>query len=195
MENRILVIGDEMLGGAGEAASRFAESLLCRLPNRPMQFSINAPTMLSLSQLLARSSADIIGKRAGRIIFALGLHELRRERGNGEKVFEGLQSLVFEMLRKTQAELFVLTLPPEMFPDDSMAVGEMNEAIRGMAAKDSERLKILDFAAQVEIFKEKQAERGKFARSLFAEDGNPTSLCITFLSMFLEDCILKELKI
>ena len=62
MENRILIIGDELFGPQGEVAARCVEMLLCRKPNRPMQFSVNAPVLPSLSQLLARASSDIIGK-------------------------------------------------------------------------------------------------------------------------------------
>ena len=78
MENRILIIGDELFGEQGESANRFAEILLCREANRPVQFSINAPAPQTLQQLYDRASADIIGKKAGRIIVGLGLKELKR---------------------------------------------------------------------------------------------------------------------
>jgi hypothetical protein len=52
----------------------------------------------------------------------------------------------------------------------------------------------LDFAAYVADFKEKQLERGKFGRSLYTEEGNPTSICNTFMALFLYDFIKRELK-
>ena len=55
-------------------------------------------------------------------------------------------------------------------------------------------VKIFDFAAYVADFKEKQLERGKFGRSLYTEDGNPTSICNTFLALYLYDCVIKEMK-
>lgn len=194
MENRILIIGDEILGEQGEAANRFAELLLCREANRPVQFFINAPALQSMTQLVARASSDIIGKKAGRLIFGLGLKELKRGGADYVKVFEQYSVLVDELLSKTMSPLHFMTIPSDMLPMAPGQVGALNELIFGLSAKNSERVKILDFAAHVEYFKEKQLERGKFGRSLYTEDGKPTSLCNTLLAVFLYEQILKELK-
>ena len=98
MENRILIIGDELLGEQGEAANRFAEILLCRDANRPIQFSINAPAPQTLQQLYDRASADIIGKKAGRIIVGLGLKELKRGGKDYNGVFAAYEKLAGEIL-------------------------------------------------------------------------------------------------
>lgn len=194
MENRILIIGDEMLGSEGEAAFRCSEMLLCAEPNRPMQFSINAPLPLSIPQLFARASSDVIGKKAGRIVLALGLSDLKRERGSAEAVVENYRTLLDELLKKTQSELDLLTIPTEMLPEGADQVELLNHSIRGFVDLAPERIGVFDWESHVRKFLEKQEERGKFGRSLFSEASKPTSLCITLLSMFLEDCILKELK-
>ena len=116
MENRILIIGDEILGEQGEAANRFAEILLCREANRPIQFSINAPAPQSLKQLYDRASADIIGKKAGRIIMGLGLKELKRGGNDYSGVFSLYETLANEILSKTLAPLHFITIPEDMFP-------------------------------------------------------------------------------
>jgi len=194
MENRILIIGDELLGEQGEAANRFAEILLCRDANRPVQFSINAPAPQSLRQLFDRASADIIGKKAGRMIVGLGLKELKRGGNDYKAVFSLYQPLVDEILSKTLASIYFLTIPEDMFPAAPSQLTALNECIRTFAAKDNKRVRILDFAAYVAEFKEKQLERGKFGRSLYTEEGLPTSICNTFLALFLYDFIKKELK-
>lgn len=194
MENRILIIGDELLGEQGEAANRFAEILLCRDANRPVQFSINAPAPQSLRQLFDRASADIIGKKAGRMIVGLGLKELKRGGNDYKAVFSLYQTLVDEILSKTLAPIYFLTIPEDMFPAAPSQLTALNECIRTFAAKDEKRVRILDFAAYVADFKEKQLERGKFGRSLYTEEGLPTSICNTFLALFLYDFIKKELK-
>lgn len=194
MENRILIIGDELLGEQGEAANRFAEILLCRDANRPVQFSINAPAPQSLRQLFDRASADIIGKKAGRIIVGLGLKELKRGGNDYKGVFSLYQTLADEILSKTLAPVHFLTIPEDMFPAAPSQLTALNECIRTFAAKDEKRVKILDFASYVAEFKEKQLERGKFGRSLYTDEGNPTSICNTFLALFLYDFIKKELK-
>ena len=194
MENRILIIGDELLGEQGEAANRFAEILLCRDANRPVQFSINAPAPQSLRQLFDRASADIIGKKAGRMIVGLGLKELKRGGNDYKAVFSLYQTLVDEILSKTLAPVYFLTIPEDMFPAAPSQLTALNECIRTFAAKDNKRVRILDFAAYVAEFKEKQLERGKFGRSLYTEEGLPTSICNTFLALFLYDFIKKELK-
>ena len=194
MENRILIIGDELLGEQGEAANRFAEILLCRDANRPVQFSINAPAPQSLRQLLDRASADIIGKKAGRIIIGLGLKELKRGGTDYNGVFTLYQALAHEILNKTLAPIHFLTIPEDMFPVAPSQLTALNERIRGLQAKDEKRVKIFDFAAYVADFKEKQLERGKFGRSLYNEDGGPTSICNTFMALYLYDCVIKEMK-
>ena len=194
MENRILIIGDELLGEQGEAANRFAEILLCRDANRPVQFSINAPAPQSLRQLFDRASADIIGKKAGRIIVGLGLKELKRGGNDYKGVFSLYQTLADEILSKTLAPVHFLTIPEDMFPAAPSQLTALNECIRTFASKDEKRVKILDFASYVAEFKEKQLERGKFGRSLYTDEGNPTSICNTFLALFLYDFIKKELK-
>ena len=194
MENRILIIGDELLGEQGEAANRFAEILLCREANRPVQFSINAPAPQSLQQLYDRASADIIGKKAGRIIVGLGLKELKRGGKDYNGVFGAYEKLADEVLSKTMAPVHFLTIPEDMFPVAPSQLTALNDCIRGLQQKDEKRVKILDFAAYVADFKEKQLERGKFGRSLYTEEGLPTSICNTFLALFLYDFIKKELK-
>lgn len=194
MENRILIIGDELLGEQGEAANRFAEILLCREANRPVQFSINAPAPQSLQQLYDRASADIIGKKAGRIIVGLGLKELKRGGKDYNGVFGAYEKLADEVLSKTLAPVHFLTIPEDMFPVAPSQLTALNDLIRGLRQKDEKRVKILDFAAYVAGFKEKQLERGKFGRSLYTEEGNPTSICNTFMALFLYDFIKRELK-
>ena len=194
MEDRILIIGDELLGGEGEAAFRCSEMLLCAESNRPMQFSINAPMLLSIPQLFARASSDIIGKKAGRTVLGLGYNDLKRERGVGKVVAEHYGTLLDELLKKTQSDLDLLTIPPEMLPEISGEVDILNQSIRGFADLAPDRIGIFDWAAHVQNFQARQEERGKFGRSLFSEASKPTSLCITLLSMFLEDCILRKLK-
>jgi len=194
MENRILIIGDELLGEQGEAANRFAEILLCREANRPVQFSINAPAPQSLQQLYDRASADIIGKKAGRIIVGLGLKELKRGGRDYNGVFGAYEKLADEVLSKTMAPVHFLTIPEDMFPVAPSQLTALNDCIRGLQQKDEKRVKILDFAAYVADFKEKQLERGKFGRSLYTEEGNPTSICNTFMALFLYDFIKRELK-
>ena len=194
MENRILIIGDELLGEQGEAANRFAEILLCREANRPVQFSINAPAPQSLQQLYDRASADIIGKKAGRIIVGLGLKELKRGGKDYNGVFGAYEKLADEVLSKTMALVHFLTIPEDMFPVAPSQLTALNDCIRGLQQKDEKRVKILDFAAYVADFKEKQLERGKFGRSLYTEEGNPTSICNTFMALFLYDFIKRELK-
>ena len=194
MENRILIIGDELFGEQGEAANRFAEILLCREANRPVQFSINAPAPQSLQQLYDRASADIIGKKAGRIIVGLGLKELKRGGKDYMGVFTAYETLANEILSKTLAPVHFLTIPEDMFPVAPSQLTALNDCIRGLQQKDEKRVRILDFAAYVADFKEKQLERGKFGRSLYTEEGNPTSICNTFMALFLFDFITKELK-
>lgn len=183
-----------LLGEQGSAAYRAAELLLCLEPNRPMQFSINAPIPISISQLLSRASAEIIGKKAGRIVLGLGLQDLRRERAGAAEVGEQYKALVTEILRKTLVPLNILTIPLDLLPEMPSELRSLNETIRSFEALDPKRVKIYDLAAATEVFKEKQMERGKFARSLYTEEAKPTPLCTTFLGLFLQSSILKSMK-
>ena len=194
MDNRILIIGDELFGEQGEVASRCAEMLLCRAPSRPMQFSINAPMPLPIPQLIQRAASDIIGKKAGRIVVGLGLRDLKKEAGNGTKSAENYANLISELVNKTQSAICAVTIPPDFLPDAADQIEIINETIRGLENAYPDRVKVFDFASHAEEFKEKQLERGKFARSLYSEDAKPTSLCVTLQSLFLQDCILKEIK-
>ncbi|WP_298771626.1 hypothetical protein [uncultured Fibrobacter sp.] len=194
MENRILIIGDELLGEQGEAANRFAEILLCREANRPIQFSINAPAPQSMHQLLDRAAADVIGKKAGRIIVGLGLKELKRGGADYRGIATLYEAFVNEILSKTFAPLHLLTIPEDMFPVAPSQLTALNECVRNFEAKDPNRVKVMDFSAYAAVFKEKQLERGKFGRSLYSENGMPTAICNTFLALYLYDCIMKEIK-
>lgn len=194
MENRLLIIGDELFGESGEVATRAAEMLLCREPSRPMQFSINAPVPLSISQLISRAASDIIGKKAGRIVLGLGLRDLRKEPLQGARIAESYASLVEELVKKTQSGIFLVTIPPDYLPTTEDCVAVINDRLRALEGLYPQRIKVIDLAAQTESFQEKQLERGKFARSLYSEDAKPTSLCITLHSLVLQDCILKEIE-
>lgn len=194
MENRILIIGDELLGEQGEVATRCIEMVLCRVPNRPIQFSVNAPALPSMRQFLARASSDIIGKQAGRIVLCLGLKEFFRERGDACKVALSYGLLADEILNKTSSNILFATIPLELVPDNTEDVARLNDFIRCFVDKSPSRVSIVDFERHVSMFKEKQAERGKFARQLYSEDGRPTSLCLTLMSMFLQEKILEIIK-
>ena len=194
MENRILIIGDELFGESGEVATRCAEMLLCRAPSRPMQFSINAPLPLSIPQLISRAASDIIGKKAGRIVLGLGLHDLKKDPLQGARIAETYANLVEELVNKTPSGIFVVTIPVDFLPAASDQIAVINGMILSFEARFLKRVKVLDLAAQTESFKEKQLERGKFARSLYSDEAKPTSLCITLHSLFLKDCILKEIE-
>ena len=194
MENRVLVIGDELFGSKGEAANRFVEAVLCKEPSRPIQFSLNVPVAVSLSQLRTRLSSDVIGKNAGRIIVGLGLRELNNGGADGASVANLLMLLVNELVNKTQSRLFLLTIPSEMFPIAVNEVEYLNMGIREVCAANKNRITLLDFAKFAEEFKEKQMERGKFGRSLFMENGEPTSLCCMLLALYLQDKLVKDLK-
>lgn len=194
MENRILILGDEFLGEQGEAANRCSEILLCREANRPIQFSINAPAPQSMTQLVARASSDIIGKKAGRIIIGLGLRELKRGGVDYNGVFERYSALADELLSKTQSPIHFLTIPEDMFPLEPAQLTALNERIAEFAGKNAKRVFVEDFAAHVANYKEKQLERGKFGRSLYTEEGKPTSLCNMLLGLFMYSFIMREIK-
>ncbi len=183
-----------MFGSKGEAANRFVEAVLCREPSRPIQFSLNVPVAVSLSQIRARLSSDIIGKNAGRIVMGLGLRDLNHGGADGASVASLYESLVNELVNKTQSRLFLLTIPPEMFPIAVNEVEYLNTMIREVCAVNENRIVLLDFAQFAETFKEKQMARGKFGRSLFMEDGAPTSLCCMLLALYLQDDLVKDLK-
>ena len=194
MENRVLVIGDELFGPKGEAANRFVEAVLCREPSRPIQFSLNVPIAVSLSQLKARLSSDVIGKNAGRIIVGLGLRELNQGGADGASVANILLLLVNELVNKTQSRLFMLTIPSEMFPIAVHEVEFLNTSIREICKMNENRIELFDFAKYAEDFKEKQMVRGKFGRSLFMENGEPTSLCCMLLALYLQEKLVEDLK-
>ena len=194
MENRVLVIGDELFGPKGEAANRFVEAVLCREPSRPIQFSLNVPIAVSLSQLKARLSSDVIGKNAGRIIVGLGLRELNQGGADGASVANILLLLVNELVNKTQSRLFLLTIPSEMFPIAVNEVEFLNTSIREIIKMNENRIVLLDFAKYAEEFKEKQMARGKFGRSLFMENGEATSLCCMLLALYLQKKLVEDLK-
>jgi len=182
-----------MFGSKGEAANRFVEAVLCREPSRPIQFSVNVPVAVSLSQIRARLSSDIIGKNAGRIIMGLGLRELNHGGADGASVAAIYETVVNELVNKTQARIFLLTIPSEMFPIAVSEVEYLNSVIREICSAN-ERVTLLDFAKFAATFKEKQMERGKFGRSLFMEDGSPSSLCCMLLALYLQDELVKDLK-
>ena len=194
MENRVLVIGDELFGPKGEAANRFVEAVLCREPSRPIQFSLNVPIAVSLSQLKARLSSDVTGKKAGRIIVGLGLRELNQGGADGASVANILLLLVNELVNKTQSRLFLLTIPSEMFPIAVNEVEFLNTSIREIIKMNENRIVLLDFAKYAEEFKEKQMARGKFGRSLFMENGEATSLCCMLLALYLQEKLVEDLK-
>ena len=194
MENRVLVIGDELFGPKGEAANRFVEAVLCRDPSRPIQFSLNVPIAVSLSQLKARLSSDVIGKNAGRIIVGLGLRELNQGGADGASVANILLLLVNELVNKTQSRLFLLTIPSEMFPIAVNEIEFLNTSIREIIKMNENRIVLLDFAKYAEEFKEKQMARGKFGRSLFMENGEATSLCCMLLALYLQEKLVEDLK-
>ncbi len=194
MENRVLVIGDELFGPKGEAANRFVEAVLCREPSRPIQFSLNVPIAVSLSQLKARLSSDVIGKNAGRIIVGLGLRELNQGGADGASVANILLLLVNELVNKTQSRLFLLTIPSEMFPIAVNEVEFLNTFIREIIKMNENRIVLLDFAKYADEFKEKQMARGKFGRSLFMENGEATSLCCMLLALYLQEKLVEDLK-
>jgi len=194
VENRVLVIGDELFGPKGEAANRFVEAVLCREPSRPIQFSLNVPIAVSLSQLKARLSSDVIGKNAGRIIVGLGLRELNQGGADGASVANILLLLVNELVNKTQSRLFLLTIPSEMFPIAVNEVEFLNASIREIIKMNENRIVLLDFAKYAEEFKEKQMARGKFGRSLFMENGEATSLCCMLLALYLQEKLVEDLK-
>ena len=194
MENRVLVIGDELFGPKGEAANRFVEAVLCREPSRPIQFSLNVPIAVSLSQLKARLSSDVIGKNAGRIIVGLGLRELNQGGADGASVANILLLLVNELVNKTQSRLFLLTIPSEMFPIAVNEIEFLNTSIREIIKMNENRIVLLDFAKYADEFKEKQMARGKFGRSLFMENGEATSLCCMLLALYLQEKLVEDLK-
>lgn len=186
MENRILIIADELFGENGESAARFSELLLCKQPTRPLQFVINAPLSYSLASLNEKIAFDIMGKQAKHIILGVGLKELAHGK-NPDTLFESLKNITSILLSKTSSIIYIVTIPLETLPESPSAVCHWNTLLKGLAA---DRLNVLDFAEAAETFKEQQLERGKFARTLYGETGKPTSTCQTLLSLFLLDTFL-----
>ena len=180
--HRIQVIGDELLGVGGEAATLFSELVLCENPSRPVQFAISASVRYPLSSVLSRAPSDIFGKLAERIVLGLGLHDLKTH-PEPDAVFARYKALVDEILSKTASILYVLTVPREAFPECAPEVAAFNERLKSL---EGDRVRILDFALHVENFERDQVLRGKFARSLYDSNGMPTSLCHTLLGLFIE---------
>lgn len=191
MKNRILIIGDELFGQEGQAATLFSELLLSENPTRPIQFAIYAPLKLTLSTLLSRAPADILGKKAGRILLGVGLHELKTQM-NAEKTFEAYHALIEEILSKTTSVLYLVTIPQESLPEWASEVKALNARLA--ALDDNDRIHVLDFAACVAKYNELQLERGKFARSLYDESDQSTSLCHMLLGLFIQKQIFNTNK-
>lgn len=183
MENRILVVADELFGKEGETAVKFSELLLCENPSRPIQFTLLPPVSTSLETVLSRIAQDIIGKQAGRIVVGLGLLELR-QKGDAIFVFDIYQRIVEELISKTNAVIYLVTVPLSIFPEASLQVKELNHRISGLA--DGDRLHVLDLASYVEEFILLQVKRGKFARNLYNEQHEVTSIGHTLFGLFLQ---------
>lgn len=190
MDNRILVIADQLFGENGEAASRFSELLLCKEPERPLQFVLNVPLAYPLAQLPAKIAFDIIGKQAKRIVLGVGQRELSRGT-EPKEIFEILETLVKELLLKTTSYIYLVTIPPEALPEVASSVVLLNSMVQKLAG---ERVRIADFAAAAETFMEQQAKRGKFARTLYSESGKTTSICQTLLALFMQDAFLEDIS-
>ncbi len=187
MENRILLIADEMFGEHGEAAVRFSEILLCAEPTRSLQFILNAPLSYSIEQLCAKASLDIMGKQAGHIILGLGFRDLGHGK-NPEHLIQIFRDLVSEIKQKTKASIYIVNIPPALFPEIPSALNTWNTALAHITSELN--VELFDFASAVDDFLQKQQLRGKFARNLFDETGNfyrPTSFCLTFLALFLKE--------
>lgn len=182
------------MGLQGEAAKNAAEIILCREANRPIQFSINAPAPQSMSQFVSRAASDIIGKKAGRLVMGLGLRALRRSGGKVEVVSKDYCALAEVLVNKMQCDLHFLTIPEDMLPEARIQVAALNETIRGFKELAPTRVFIWDFANHAAEYKEKQIERGKFARSLYNETGCSTSLGNMLMALFLHDNIVKIFK-
>ncbi|MEE3340899.1 MAG: hypothetical protein VZR14_09250 [Hallerella sp.] len=191
MTHRIQIIGDELMGVSGEAATLFSELLLCEYPARPIQFAISTSVRYPLATVISRAPGDIFGKLAERIVLGLGLHEFRQV-ADAEKVFSTYKILVDEILSKTTSVLYLLTIPAQALPECGTQVQLFNEKVRGL--DDGNRVHILDFALHVDRFEQDQLQRGKFARSLFDSNHIPTSLCNTLLGLFIEKRIFNTKK-
>lgn len=191
MENRILVVADDLLGKEGEAAVKFSELLLCEYPARPIQFTLLPPVACPLDTLLSRVSQDIIGKQAGRIVLGLGLWDLRR-RGDAPAVFASYQALVRELISKTLAVVYLVTIPPAAFPGDVAVVNDLNRRIATLA--DGDRVHVLDFASHLDEFSRLQSARGKFARNLYNEKHEATSIGQMLLGLFLQKHLFQPMK-
>ena len=182
MTHRIQIIGDELMGVNGEAASLFSELLLCEYPTRPMQFAIAGSIRYPISTVIARAPGDIFGKHAERIVLGLGLHELRAV-ADADQVFTQYKILLEEILSKTSSVLYLLTIPRQALPECVAALEAFNEQVRAM--ENGARVHVLDFASHLEDFEKDQLQRGKFARSLYDSNHLPTSLCHVLLGLFI----------
>lgn len=182
MTHRIQVIGDELMGVEGEAATLFSEIVLCENPSRPVQFAISAQVRYPLVTVLSRAPYEIFGKLAERIVLGVGLHELKMT-PEADKAFESYKLLVDEILSKTSSVLYLLTIPRQAFPDCATEILALNGMIRSL--DNGDRIHVMDFAEHVERFEKDQILRGKFARSLYDSNRIPTSLCHVLLGLFL----------
>ena len=191
MTHRIQIISDELMGADAEAAELFSEIVLCENPTRPVQFAISSSVRYPLSTVLSRAPYDIFGKLAERIVLGLGLHELRTVT-DADAVFASYKLLLDELLSKTASVLYLITIPKKAFPEGETEVSKFNEKVRGL--DDGDRVHVLDFDSHVENFEKAQLLRGKFARSLYDSNHNPTSLCHTLLGLFLSQRIFNSKK-
>lgn len=182
MENRTLIVADEFFGARGEAAELFSQLLLCLEPERPRQFIINAPFYGSLASLQSKIDIDIVGKQAWRLIFGVGLRELRQ----GVKVqslFARFREILLEVTQKMRCEIYVVTLPESAFPEEPSVVNHWNSLLKTL---ENSNIFLLDFANAESEFQRKQAARGKFSRTLWEDSGNLTSIGLMFLALFLQ---------
>lgn len=188
MENRTLVIADEMFGPRGEAAELFSQLLLCLEPERPRQFVFNTPLYGSIESLYAKQELDIIGKQAGRIIFGVGLRELRRG-VPPEELFNLFRKLILDVSVRITAEIYLVTIPEAASPNTPFSINHWNDLIGTL---QSSNIILLDFAKEETLFQQRQLARGKFVRNLWNEEGEPTPMCLTLLALFLQKSFMKN---
>ena len=100
-----------------------------------------------------------MAQKAGRIVLGLGYDEFKRERGVGEVVAEHYQALLDELLKKTQSDLDLLTIPNEMLPEGADQLEALNRAIRSFVNMAPDRVKIFDWDAHVQKSQAKQQDR------------------------------------
>ena len=183
MENRILLLGDELFGPCGEAALRFSELLLAKEQTRKLQFILNAPIPYSLKELQKKIAMDVTGKQASKIIVGIGLHEIKT--GKDFSYLKELFDFIFsEIKQKSNARIFVLTIPLAFCPEAVSVTEALNQFF--FSSEDA-RLSVFDFNKAFTEFSESQKANGKFARTLLDDTYLPTSITETFLGMFLQE--------